>query len=163
DDEVVALKDRLERGDEAPPIGEPDLPEVPAAPAAAMRAEAEDAEAAEIFNLDEEPDAAAPVAVTVEEEEPEAIVLDEPPAGGADEDYGPKSRIQEIQAADAAGQPIDEEFISEHLTEAEVFVKYGLFDKAREQLKQVLQRYPQHDVAHLRMKEIAVGEGNKDA
>jgi tetratricopeptide (TPR) repeat protein len=175
DDEVVALKDRLERGDGISAIPEPDpaepeiaaLKAAPAAPAAAMRAESEDAEAAEIFNLDDDPEAVATVAedVVVEEEgEAMAIAIDEPPPSGTEDDYGPKSRIQEIQDADAAtGQPIDEEFISEHLTEAEVFVKYGLLDKAREQLKQVLQRYPQHDVAHLRMKEIAVGEGNKDA
>jgi tetratricopeptide (TPR) repeat protein len=176
DDEVVDLKNRLERGADlaAPPEPEPEqaapAPPVvraaaPAAPAGAMRAEVEDAEAAEIFNLDEEPEPPEPaVASGVDDADDLAIEIDAPAGDEAADEYGPKSRIQEIQDADAAtGQPIDEEFISEHLTEAEVFVKYGLLDKAREQLKQVLQRYPQHDVAHLRMKEIAVGEGNKDA
>jgi tetratricopeptide (TPR) repeat protein len=177
DDEVVELKNRLERGGDlaAPPEPQPE-PETAAppvvraaasaAPAGAMRAEAEDAEAAEIFNLDEEPELPEPaVASGADDADAIAIEIDVPSVEeAAEEDYGPKSRIQEIQNTDAAtGQPIDEEFISEHLTEAEVFVKYGLLDKAREQLKQVLQRYPQHDVAHLRMKEIAVGEGNKDA
>jgi tetratricopeptide (TPR) repeat protein len=165
DDAVVELKNRLERGDEPEPLVEaiPEPEPVSAPPAAATRAEAEDAEAAEIFNLDDEPEVAADVAAAADDDAI-AIDIDEPATGEPEENYGPKSRIQEIQDADAAtGQPIDEEFISEHLTEAEVFVKYGLFDKAREQLKQVLQRYPQHDVAHLRMKEIAVGEGNKDA
>jgi tetratricopeptide (TPR) repeat protein len=170
DEEVVELKNRLERGGDlaAPPEPEPEPePEpaeaAPVAPAAATRAEAEDVEAAEIFNLDEEPLEPA-VASEADDADAIAIEIDAPAAAEEADDYGPKSRIQEIQDADAAtGQPIDEEFISEHLTEAEVFVKYGLYDKAREQLKQVLQRYPQHDVAHLRMKEIAVGEGNKDA
>ncbi|HET8946287.1 MAG TPA: tetratricopeptide repeat protein, partial [Candidatus Polarisedimenticolia bacterium] len=95
---------------------------------------------------------------------PKASTVDLSPAeSSGEEDYGPNSRIQEIQDADASGQPIDEEFISEHLTEAEVFVKYGLLDKAREQLRSILKKYPQHDVAHLRMKDLALSEGNTDA
>ncbi|HEV8202360.1 MAG TPA: tetratricopeptide repeat protein [Candidatus Polarisedimenticolia bacterium] len=93
---------------------------------------------------------------------PKAVDLS--PLDASDEpDYGPNSRIQEIQDADASGQPIDEEFISEHLTEAEVFVKYGLLDKAREQLRAILKKYPQHDAAHVRMKDLALSEGNTDA
>ncbi|HYV19001.1 MAG TPA: tetratricopeptide repeat protein [Verrucomicrobiae bacterium] len=93
---------------------------------------------------------------------PKAVDLS--PDDSDEPDYGgPKSKIQEIQDADASGQPIDEEFISEHLTEAEVFVKYGLMDKAREQLRSILKKYPRHDAAHLRMKDLALSEGNTDA
>jgi tetratricopeptide (TPR) repeat protein len=87
-----------------------------------------------------------------------------PPAGpGSEEEaYGSGSRIQEIQAADAKGRPIDEEFISEHLTEAEVFVKYGLHGKAREQLQAILDRYPEHEAARVRLKDILINEGNTE-
>jgi tetratricopeptide (TPR) repeat protein len=152
----------------------PPVPHTPAAikaapppvPAAASRAEIEDAEASEIFNLDE--DSSLPeislADVSATEEEGEEIEIGADDEAAEEPDYGgPRSKIQEIQDADSSGQPIDEEFISEHLTEAEVFVKYGLLDKAREQLKAILKKYPQHDAAHLRMKDMALSEGNTDA
>src|SRR5262249_31059396 len=40
--------------------------------------------------------------------------------------------------------PADEEFVSGHLTEAEVFEKYGLHNEALQQLKQVAERFPGH-------------------
>jgi len=132
----------------------------------------EDEDDGEVIEIDaDEEEAPAPAAAPAR---PAAAPAKPPPAqpkavdlspDAADEpDYGgPNSRIQEIQDADASGQPIDEEFISEHLTEAEVFVKYGLLDKAREQLRSILKKYPQHDAAHLRMKDLALSEGNTDA
>ena len=159
----------------APQATPPPVPAPKPAPAAASRSESEDAEASEVFNLDEE-DTALPEISLVEEtssaeadDEGEAIEIEADEEDASKEDaseemgYGPKSRIQEIQDADESGQPIDEEFISEHLTEAEVFVKYGLLDKAREQLRAILKKYPQHDAAHLRMKDMALNEGNTDA
>ncbi len=57
----------------------------------------------------------------------------------------------------------DEDFIAEHMTEADVFVKYGLGDRATEQLRAVTQRYPGYEPAHLKLKEIFLEEGNRDA
>jgi pilus assembly protein FimV len=151
-----------------PPAPEPPArPVPPPVPEPAYRAAVEDEEANEIFNLEED-DAegpALPVAAEPAAADDEELSI-EIEADAADEEEDPylgKSRIQEIQDADSTGQPIDEEFISEHLTEAEVFVKYGLLDKAREQLRAILKKYPQCDAAHVRMKDLALSEGNKDA
>ena len=38
----------------------------------------------------------------------------------------------------------DRDFLNEHLTEAEVFVKYGLLEKAIGPLLTVLERFPEH-------------------
>jgi tetratricopeptide (TPR) repeat protein len=43
--------------------------------------------------------------------------------------------------------PADEEFVSGHLTEAEVFEKYGLHNEALQQLRQVATRFPGHVAA----------------
>jgi hypothetical protein len=43
--------------------------------------------------------------------------------------------------------PADEEFVSGHLTEAEVFEKYGLHAEAMAQLKAVTERFPGHVAA----------------
>jgi tetratricopeptide (TPR) repeat protein len=43
--------------------------------------------------------------------------------------------------------PADEEFVSGHLTEAEVFEKYGLHNEALQQLRQVVARFPGHVLA----------------
>src|SRR4029079_4098730 len=42
----------------------------------------------------------------------------------------------------------DLDFITEHLTEAEVFAKYGLSEKAAEHLRAVIERAPKHLAAH---------------
>jgi tetratricopeptide (TPR) repeat protein len=89
-----------------------------------------------------------------------AISSGGPPEEAAE--YGPGSKIQEIQAVDEDGEPEDEDFITEHLTEADVFVKYGLLDKAKQQLTAVLSRYPRHVGSRTRLKEIYCEEGNKD-
>ena len=49
-----------------------------------------------------------------------------------------------------------EKFIAEHVTEAEVFAKYGLTDRAIDQLKTITARYPDAEEAHLRLKELFV-------
>ncbi|HET9480653.1 MAG TPA: hypothetical protein VFP98_02765, partial [Candidatus Polarisedimenticolia bacterium] len=51
----------------------------------------------------------------------------------------------------------------EHMTEADVFVKYGLADRAIEQLQAVTEKYPGYAPAHARLKEIYVEEGNREA
>src|SRR5262249_27943916 len=64
--------------------------------------------------------------------------------------------------APARLEPEDEDFITEHMTEAEVFVKYGLSDRAIEQLLTVIERYPSHVPALSKLKEIYLEEGNRE-
>jgi tetratricopeptide (TPR) repeat protein len=75
------------------------------------------------------------------------------------------------QSADAAEDPDgaqeaedeeDDDFVSEHFTEAEVFVKYGLLEKAKQQLLTILAKHPRHLASHQKLKEIFYEEGNKD-
>ena len=58
------------------------------------------------------------------------------------------------------GEDID--FITEHLTEAEVFAKYGLAEKAIEHLRAVIDRSPKHGPAYDRLFRIQLDEGNVD-
>jgi tetratricopeptide (TPR) repeat protein len=58
--------------------------------------------------------------------------------------------------------PDDErDFVSEHLIEADVFTKYGLIDKAIEQLHIITGRYANSVVAHQKLKEIYVEKGER--
>jgi pilus assembly protein FimV len=66
----------------------------------------------------------------------------------------------EIAAADLAEAGDDLDFITEHLTEAEVFAKYGLSEKAAEHLRAVLERSPSNLTAHERLFRILLEEGD---
>ncbi|PYT15342.1 MAG: hypothetical protein DMF51_07000 [Acidobacteria bacterium] len=111
-------------------------------------------------------------ALDLEEEPAAAVPIDETEvASGADalgdveeEPYGPQSKIQDMQAEpdEEGDEPEDDDFITEHFTEAEVFVKYGLLDKAKEQLLKVLAKYPKHVPSHSKLKEIYYEEGDKE-
>jgi pilus assembly protein FimV len=68
----------------------------------------------------------------------------------------------EIAAADLAEAGDDLDFITEHLTEAEVFAKYGLAEKAAEHLRAVLERAPANITAHERLFRILLEEGDLD-
>ena len=68
----------------------------------------------------------------------------------------------EIAAADIAESSDDLDFITEHLTEAEVFAKYGLAEKAAEHLRAVLERAPKNLTAHDRLFRILLEEGEID-
>src|SRR5205085_1367510 len=57
----------------------------------------------------------------------------------------------------------DLDFITEHLTEAEVFAKYGLAEKAAEHLRAVIERVPKNLPAHERLFRILLDEGDVDA
>ena len=74
--------------------------------------------------------------------------------------YSEKSVIQEMRG-EPAEEEIDEDFLSEHFTEAEVFLKYGLVEKAKEQLQTILGRYPGHLPSWMKLREIHAEEGNK--
>ena len=54
----------------------------------------------------------------------------------------------------------DLDFITEHLTEAEVFAKYGLAEKAAEHLRAVIERAPKHTAAHEKLYRILLDEGD---
>jgi len=62
------------------------------------------------------------------------------------------------QLADAE-EDDDLDLITEHLTEAEVFAKYGLADKAIEHLKTILTRAPRNLQAHEKLLRIYFDEG----
>jgi len=162
---VQGLCDEVEHpgtapGARAPVAAAPAPPAPPPAPAVPVLGDVqEERESADqIFSLEDD--------TLVVEEEPEAPAAAPADLGASesqDAAYGPDSRIQDIQAAEAGGEPVDEDFVSEHLTEADVFVKYGLQDKAREQLSAVLERYPQHEATRQKLKEIYLSEGNAEA
>ncbi len=56
-------------------------------------------------------------------------------------------------------QPLSEEAVMEHLTEAGVYLKYGLKDKALDHIRTVLKADPENLQAHLRLKDIFIESG----
>jgi pilus assembly protein FimV len=64
-------------------------------------------------------------------------------------------------AAESLESESDLDFITEHLTEAEVFAKYGLAEKAAEHLRAVIERAPGHLIAHERLLRILLEEGDE--
>ncbi|HVE71109.1 MAG TPA: tetratricopeptide repeat protein [Thermoanaerobaculia bacterium] len=66
----------------------------------------------------------------------------------------------EMAAQDIGESADDLDFITEHLTEAEVFAKYGLAEKAAEHLRAVLERAPKNVTAHERLFRILLEEGD---
>src|SRR5204863_1841885 len=104
-----------------------------------------------------------------EEEAPMSISLDDLNAspsmdldlGGFSAAPGPPPPMQD-RAAPAAEEDggDDLDFITEHLTEAEVFAKYGLAEKATEHLRAVIDRAPKHLPAHEKLYRILLDEGD---
>ena len=76
------------------------------------------------------------------------------------------SRLQpavELAAAELEeGSDEDLDFITEHLTEAEVFAKYGLAEKAAEHLRAIIERAPKHLAAHEKLYRILLDEGDAE-
>jgi tetratricopeptide (TPR) repeat protein len=75
------------------------------------------------------------------------------------------SRMQsavELAAADLdagdGGEDLD--FITEHLTEAEVFAKYGLTEKATEHLRAIIERAPKNLAAHEKLYRLLLDDGD---
>ena len=67
----------------------------------------------------------------------------------------------DLAAADLAEESGDDlDFITEHLTEAEVFAKYGLAEKAAEHLRAVIDRAPKNLAAHEKLYRILLDEGD---
>ncbi len=102
-----------------------------------------------------------------EAEEPEAAGAPSEPALAPEEISEPEEFFEgaEIPETGAAEPPElsmeEEEFIAERLTEAEVFVKYGLADRAIEQLAAVAERFPWHVDARRRLRDLYLEEGDR--
>jgi tetratricopeptide (TPR) repeat protein len=64
----------------------------------------------------------------------------------------------DLDADDPAGEDLD--FITEHLTEAEVFAKYGLTEKATEHLRAIIERAPKHLAAHEKLYRLLLDDGD---
>ncbi len=96
----------------------------------------------------------------VPQEQPEeiAIELDEPEAEQQPSEAGPP----EIEPEAAPLSAMEGEMIREQLAEAEVFLKYGLSEKAVGSLQGVLKRIPDHIQAHQKLITIFKGLGKKD-
>jgi pilus assembly protein FimV len=63
----------------------------------------------------------------------------------------------------AASEGDDIDFITEHMTEAEVFAKYGLSEKAIEHLEAIIGRAPEHVPAWDKLLHVCMDEGDADA
>lgn len=87
--------------------------------------------------------------------------------GAADLDFGlPPMPEMELPEVDLEAEPAvladeDLDFITEHMTEAEVFAKYGLAEKAIEHLSLVLGRNPRHVEAGEKLLKVHLDEGQK--
>ncbi|MFQ5767836.1 MAG: tetratricopeptide repeat protein [Acidobacteriota bacterium] len=75
---------------------------------------------------------------------------------GPEKKARPVPAVKSAAVAAPAGNPseVDEEFISEHLTEADVFIKYRLWEKAAAQLVLIIERFPLTIVAHQRLVDL---------
>lgn len=113
------------------------------------------------FDLDV--DAAEPIALEAELPEGPLPEFDATEEASSAADSRLRSAV-EIAASDlAAEQDEDLDFITEHLTEAEVFAKYGLSEKAIEHLRAVINRAPKNVTAHDRLFRLLLDEGDVPA
>ena len=146
----------------------PPQPEVPVAP---LSMEVEEPEPS-FDSFDEGPalsfdlDASEPLELDLDagfEPPPPPPVAPPPPPPSARKPT--LSRLQSAveQAAvdvegDDGGEDLD--FITEHLTEAEVFAKYGLTEKATEHLRAIIERAPRHLAAHEKLYRLLLDDGD---
>ncbi len=75
------------------------------------------------------------------------------------EEVLPAAQVADEIEAVASLSVEDDEHIKEKMTEAEVFVRYGLVDKAVDQLKEVLERFRFHTVTREKLIEIYRDQG----
>ena len=98
------------------------------------------------------------------EEEP--VKVSPPPAGEKENTpvVAEAATEAEVSAEEpGAAQPVSSispEEIQNRLTEAEVYLKYGLIEKARDQFLEVVKAAPDHSEAYLQLKEIYKKEGD---
>jgi tetratricopeptide (TPR) repeat protein len=134
-EEPEEVPDELDEVAEKPPDARPAVEEF---------AEAPDLDLSSMPDVDIDLDASQ--SVELDFGEPEA---EEPKFGEAEET--PAGLVEE-----------DVDFITEHLTEAEVFAKYGLSEKAIEHLETILGRSPDHIETNERLVRILIDEGQKE-
>jgi tetratricopeptide (TPR) repeat protein len=93
---------------------------------------------------------------------PPAPVAAQPPPRPAPSSSTRLQPAVELAAADLdqsdGGEDLD--FITEHITEAEVFAKYGLAEKAAEHLRAVIERAPKHLAAYEKLYRILLDESD---
>ncbi|HEX9459187.1 MAG TPA: tetratricopeptide repeat protein [Thermoanaerobaculia bacterium] len=89
------------------------------------------------------------------------------PAPAAPAPPPPASAPRLQSAVEKAAVDLDQEeggedldFITEHITEAEVFAKYGLAEKAAEHLRAIIERAPKHLAAHEKLYRILLEEAD---
>jgi len=75
-------------------------------------------------------------------------------------DLAPQTAV-EPEPISAEGDSEKDEFIAEHLTEAEVFIKYGLVEKAIDNLETIVGRYSDHVESLQRLKDLYLENGDK--
>jgi tetratricopeptide (TPR) repeat protein len=123
-----------------------------------------------MFELDLQPAEEEP-SLTIDLDASEPIDLDldlsaipapPPPVAPPPPPPPPPARLTMPEIA-AEEQPDDLDFITEHLTEAEVFAKYGLTEKAAEHLRAVIERSPKHVGAHEKLYRILLDDGEIEA
>lgn len=75
----------------------------------------------------------------------------------------PEKRVAPAPVVAGKGAPpaMEEEFVREHLAEAESLANYGLADKAFEQLETILQRFPGHVETRRQLKELMLRAGRR--
>lgn len=132
-------------------IGDLDLP--PAAQSAAEQAEPEIVEPASPPEAEQLP---TPARLPQEEI---AIELDEP---DLEPESAAEAAVSEVAPEPAPLDAMEGEMIREQLAEAEVFLKYGLSEKAIGSLQGVLKRLPDHIQAHQKLITIFKSLSKKD-
>jgi tetratricopeptide (TPR) repeat protein len=141
--------------DTLPQRGRPPLPEIPSL---------EIEEPAPTFDFSSEPmlelDASPSLEIDFALDMPPAAAPAPPPIAPPPP---PRHLMMEPEIAPPDLESSDDlDFITEHLTEAEVFAKYGLAEKAAEHLRMVLERSPANLTAHERLFRILLEEGDLD-
>ena len=99
-------------------------------------------------------------------EPPAPVAAPPPPRPAATPAPEPPPNLRLQSAVEQAAIDLDQEsgddldFITEHITEAEVFAKYGLAEKAAEHLRAVIERAPKHLAAHEKLYRVLLEEGD---
>ena len=97
------------------------------------------------------------------EKEPTGAVVDSPVAAAPPVVASPIPEVVHEPVAARTETPDQEkEFVSEHMIEAEVFTKYGLMDKAIEQLQLITSGYPGSVAARQKLKDLFLEKGERD-
>ena len=142
----------------APTAAAPRVPAAPAPPAPVPAVMDEELQPSVEMDTD-----IAEVPMEISEVSEPAIDIDEALSGPLEVEPAlaepPSEQTQQEIDAVASLSSDDEENIKEKMTEAEVFVRYGLVDKAVEQLKDVLDRFRFHTASREKLIEIYRDQG----